>query len=202
MAEKRILVLFAHPALERSRVNVELIRAAKSLDGVLVHDLYDEYPDFHIDVDREQALLLEHDVIVLHHPFYWYSAPAIVKEWMDLVLQYGFAYGTEGVALTGKWMLSAITTGGVAEAYVDGADSYSVRQFLLPFEQTARLCHMESLPPFVVHGTHRLEAADIQGYVEEYERLLLALRSDGLDPARVRHLASLNLALDPSSTDV
>ena len=32
------------------------------------HDLYEAYPDFDIDVRREQALLLAHDVIVLPAP--------------------------------------------------------------------------------------------------------------------------------------
>ena len=58
--------------------------------------LYAAYPDFMIDVKREQQLLLDHDIIVLQHPFYWYSSPAIIKEWLDLVLENGWAYGTGG----------------------------------------------------------------------------------------------------------
>ena len=76
----RVLVLFAHPALEKSRVNRHLLRAIEGLPDVTVHDLYEEYPDFQIDAEREQELLRTHDVIVLQHPFYWYSAPALVKE--------------------------------------------------------------------------------------------------------------------------
>jgi len=60
-------------------------------------------------------------MIVFHHPFYWYSSPAILKEWQDLVLEYGFAYGHEGTALRGKKSLSAsrleeasrLTAGGI-----------------------------------------------------------------------------------------
>ena len=62
------------------------------VEGVTVNNLYEKYPDFFIDVPEEQRLLLENDIIIWHHPFYWYSAPAILKEWMDLVLQHGFAY--------------------------------------------------------------------------------------------------------------
>jgi putative NADPH-quinone reductase len=98
----RVLILFAHPALERSRVNRVLIRDLDQLDGVTFHDLYEAYPDFDVDVAREQALLLEHDTIVLQHPFYWYSTPALIKQWEDLVLQHGWAYGHEGNALRGK----------------------------------------------------------------------------------------------------
>ncbi len=89
----QILILFAHPALEKSRVNRQLIRSIHGLDGVTIHDLYETYPDFNIQVKAEQDLLLAHDIIVFHHPFYWYSSPALLKEWQDLVLEYGFAYG-------------------------------------------------------------------------------------------------------------
>ena len=67
----RILVLFAHPALEKSRVNRRLVQAVRDLDGVTLHDLYEAYPDLDIDVAREQELLTLHDVIVFQHPFYW-----------------------------------------------------------------------------------------------------------------------------------
>jgi putative NADPH-quinone reductase len=93
--EKRTLLLFAHPAYQKSRVNRHLLAAAQQVEGVHIHDLYEEYPNFHIDVPREQNLLLEHDVVVFQHPFYWYSCPALLKEWLDLVLQHGFAFGDE-----------------------------------------------------------------------------------------------------------
>lgn len=109
---QKILVLFAHPAYRRSRSNRALRAAVEALDGVTFHDLYETYPDFAVDVDREQALLAEHDVIVCLHPFFWYSAPALVKEWLDLVLEHGWAYGHEGRQLEGKRWLQAVTVGG------------------------------------------------------------------------------------------
>jgi glutathione-regulated potassium-efflux system ancillary protein KefG len=74
----KVLVLFAHPALERSRVNRALLRAVQGTPAVTLHDLYETYPDLQIDVGREQALLLAHDVFVFQHPFYWYSVPSIL----------------------------------------------------------------------------------------------------------------------------
>ncbi|WP_225875317.1 NAD(P)H-dependent oxidoreductase [[Limnothrix rosea] IAM M-220] len=51
---------------------------------------------------REKQLCLDHNIVVWQHPFFWYSAPAMLKKWPDLVLEYGFAYGHEGTALHGK----------------------------------------------------------------------------------------------------
>ncbi|MEO0407320.1 MAG: NAD(P)H-dependent oxidoreductase [Cyanobacteria bacterium P01_A01_bin.135] len=183
MTPLRILILFAHPALEKSRVNRQLIRAAKSLDNVTLHDLYEAYPQFDINVAREQQLLVNHDIIVFQHPFYWYSSPALLKEWQDLVLEYGFAYGQDGTMLQGKKCFSAITTGGSKEAYCrQGYNYYSIRELLTPFEQTARLCGMEYLPPFVVHGTHQLNSTeDIAPHAENYRALLINLRDRTID---------------------
>ncbi|MHC5048843.1 MAG: NAD(P)H-dependent oxidoreductase, partial [Planctomycetota bacterium] len=104
--ERRILVLFAHPAFEKSRVNRRLVGAIEQLEGVTVNDLYESYPDFDVDVEREQELLVAHEVLVLQHPLYWYSAPALLKEWIDLVLEHGWAYGAGGDALLGKKAMS------------------------------------------------------------------------------------------------
>ena len=77
---RNVLVLFAHPSPGRSEVNGPMARAASGIDGVTLVDLYAEYPDFRINVDREQKRLLDNEVIVFQHPLYWYSTPAILKE--------------------------------------------------------------------------------------------------------------------------
>lgn len=102
MIEKKVLVLYAHPSQHRSEVNQPLFEAAGEIDGVTPVDLYGEYPSFNINIEREQRRLIEHDVVIFQFPLFWYSTPAILKEWQDLVLEYGFAYGREGKALHGK----------------------------------------------------------------------------------------------------
>lgn len=184
---RRVLILFAHPAYERSRVNRALVQAIQGLEGVTFHDLYEACPDLHVDVRAEQRLLLDHDAIVFQHPFYWYSAPALVREWQDLVLEHGWAYGRGATALHGKATLNAVTTGGPAEAYAPGGwNRFTMRQLLAPFDQTAYLCGMRYLPPFVVHGSLRFpDAAAAAGEGARYRRALVALRDGLLDAAAV-----------------
>ena len=182
-------MLFAHPVVEKSRVNRALVARAAGLEGVRVHDLYDAYPDFDVDVAREQALLEAHDVVVVHHPFYWYGTPALVTQWIDLVLEHGWAYGARGKALVGKWWVHALTAGGGADAYRDGGfNRHTVRGMLAPFEQTAYLCGMRFLPPFVVHGTHRLEPPEIAAHAARYRAFLERLRDPDFDLAAVAPL--------------
>jgi len=153
----KVLLQFAHPALEKSRVHKHLLASAKGLAGVTINDLYELYPDFDIDIEREQALLMKHDVIILQHPFYWYSAPAIIKQWLDLVLEHGWAYGQKGKVLAGKILAQCISSGGSANSYsTDGKNKRSMDEYLYPFSQTAALCSMQYSPPFVVFGTHKI----------------------------------------------
>jgi glutathione-regulated potassium-efflux system ancillary protein KefG len=190
---RKILILFAHPRLENSRVNLRLIEAVPRLDNITFHDLYESYPDFNIDVEREKALLLEHDVIVWHHPLYWYSSPPLLKQWIDMVLEYGWAYGTGGDNLNGKIIFNAITAGGNDDAYCpEGYNRYTIPDFLRPFQQTARLCLMEYLPPFAVLGTHGFGESEISKAAEEYGLLFSEIGNGGFDLERVRRVDFLN----------
>jgi putative NADPH-quinone reductase len=196
--ERRILVLFAHPSLERSEVNRPLAEATARVDGVTFVDLYAEYPALDIDVEREQARLLDHDVVVFMHPLYWYSTPAILKEWQDLVLEHGFAYGSGGTALQGKIFLSALTAGGPEVAYcAQGYNHFTIRELLQPLEQTAILCGMLYLPPFALFSA--LTAVDdgrVNTHVIDWVRVLEALRDDRLDITAAQDLTQLNGDLD------
>ncbi len=192
-----VLVLFAHPAIRKSRVNRRLVAAVRDLEGVTVNDLYNEYPDLDIDVAREQELLAKNDVVVFQHPFYWYSTPTILKEWQDLVLEHGWAYGHDGDALRGKTLLNVLTTGGSEDSYrAKGSNRFSVRQLLAPIEQTAWLCGMNFLPPFVVHGTFRLTAPEIEDHALDYRRLLESLRDGRVRADSVAGLQRLNTDVD------
>jgi len=195
---RRVLVLFAHPVMERSRVNKRLVAAVRDLPEVTVHDLYEAYPTFGIDVAREQELLREHDAVVFQHPFYWYSTPAILKEWQDLVLQHGWAYGAGGTALRGKVTLNALTTGGPAAAYRrDGYNRFTVRELLAPWEQTAHLCQMRFLAPFVVHAALRVVGDDdVDDARDGYRRLIEGLRDERLDFERAARADNLAEELD------
>ena len=190
---KKILILFAHPAFQKSLINKTLIEAIKDLEDVTINNLYEKYPDFFIDVPVEQKLLTEHDIIIWHHPFYWYSAPALIKEWMDLVLQHGFAYGTHGRALEGKWAMSCISTGGRKEVYsADGKNRYTINQFLAPFIQSASLCRMTNLPPFVVHGSHTLNGDQIKKYADDYKSVIKLLRDNKIETERLNSMEYMN----------
>jgi len=179
----RLLVYYAHPGHKYSHANSRMARVAAALDGITFVDLYHDYPRFDIDADVEQQRLVEHDVVLFQFPMFWYSTPSILKEWQDLVLEHGFAYGSGGDRLAGKRMLLAITAAGPTDAYAPGGyQHYPIRDFLRPLEQTARLCAMRFSPPYVLYASLKAPAdGRIEAHLEGYRRLLQAIRDDRYD---------------------
>ncbi len=194
----KVLILFAHPRLSGSNVQRVLVDAVKGLPGVTFHDLYAAYPDFTIDVGHEQALLAEHDLIVLQHPFYWYSAPSIIKEWLDLVLEIGWAYGPGGDSLHRKFLMNAISTGGAEAAYRHhGRNRFELAELLSPFNQSAHLCGMAYLEPFAVFAGRWLTNEDLALRASDYQGLIEGFRDDRIDPmARLAKGYALPLAFE------
>ena len=141
-SKPHILILFAHLALQQSRINSAMAGAIRGMEGVTFHDLLEAYPDFYIDVETERRLLAHSDLIVFHHPIYWYSAPA--------------------------------------EAYrPDGVHGYPLEEFLRPFEQMARFCGMNYLPPLVVQGGVGLSDEQIRAHAGRYRDFLADYRPAG-----------------------
>jgi glutathione-regulated potassium-efflux system ancillary protein KefG len=174
---RKILVLFFHPRFEESRANRMLASAAQSSQAVTFRDMYELYPDFNIDVAAEKECLTGHDIIVFQHPFFWYNCPPLMKQWIDLVLEYGWAYGKGGDKLAGKWVLQVITSAGTFEVYrPEGRNRFTYRTLLSAFDQTMHLCQMRYLPPFIVPGAPRLSREQLGQYTAQYGRILYGLQ--------------------------
>jgi putative NADPH-quinone reductase len=179
----KILVIYAHSAPHQSRVNRKLAAAAAAVPGVTVLDLYETYPDFTIDVAAGQALLVEADAVVLVHPVQWYGMPALLKEWIDRVLQPGWACGAGGTALAGKTCWLAVTAGSAREAYaIDGAHGRPLEEFLLQQRQIAALCQMQWEQPSILYGAHQIDNAAVDAHVAAFRTRLLGFASPDLEP--------------------
>jgi glutathione-regulated potassium-efflux system ancillary protein KefF len=175
MNEQSVLVLYAHPAPHRSPLNRRLADAARALPGVVVQDLYDSYPDFDIDAEHERAQVEAARLLVFLHPIRWYGMPSLLKEWMDVVMAPGWAYGKPDSALRGKGYWLVATTGSDADAYRPGGlHGRPFADFLAPFEQTAALCGMDWIAPLLMHGAAQAGEAAVEAHVAEFTRRLQA----------------------------
>ncbi|WP_130832247.1 glutathione-regulated potassium-efflux system ancillary protein KefG [[Erwinia] mediterraneensis] len=176
----KILLLYAHPEAQDSIVNRVLLQPAQQLEHVTVHDLYAHYPDFFIDIHYEQQLLREHQVVVFQHPLYTWSCPALLKEWLDRVLSRGFASGTGGNALEGKYWRSVITTGEPEAAYHgNGLNRYPMSDIMRPFELTAQMCRMHWMTPMIIYWARRQTPETMKKFARAYGDWLAAPLPNG-----------------------
>lgn len=151
----KTLVILAHPSIADSRVNKRWKQElAQHPDEIAIHELYKEYPDWNIDIEREQKLLEAHNHIILQFPLYWYSYPPLLKKWLDDVFTHGWAYGSKGNKLKGKKLGIAMSIGDKKENYLPtGSVSFTVEEVITPFKASAVHVGAIALPYFAVFGS-------------------------------------------------
>ncbi|MGR3208317.1 NAD(P)H-dependent oxidoreductase [Bacillus glycinifermentans] len=170
----KVLVLAVHPNMEQSAVNKAFVEELKGEPNITVHELYKEYPDEVIDVEKEQRLLEEHDRIVFQFPLYWYSSPPLLKKWLDHVLLYGWAYGSTGKALHGKEFMVAVSAGAGEEAYqAGGSNHYSISELLRPFQATSNFIGTTYLPPYVFYQAGTAGKSELAEGAKQYREHVL-----------------------------
>jgi len=110
-------MILAHPNIEESIGNKIISNIIAQQKNTEVRHLDQLYPDFKIDIKTEQEALLSAETIVFQYPLFWYSTPAILKEWIDQVFQYGFAFGANSYNLEGKKIILSFTIGSPTTDY-------------------------------------------------------------------------------------
>lgn len=171
---QKILIIYAHPDPSGSTANQAMINAAQQVKNVTIVDLYAKYPDFKIDIKAEQQLLAAHDILIFQFPLYWYSSPALLKEWQDVVLEHGVNYGSKINVLTNKTFFCAVTAGVDQQEFLTAGRSLPT--ILCPFEQTFQYCKLQILPPFLLYNAPNDPTAPaIKQHAASYAKLLIAL---------------------------
>ncbi|WLI08960.1 glutathione-regulated potassium-efflux system oxidoreductase KefF [Pseudomonas sp. FP597] len=172
-----ILIIFAHPYPDKSKVNQLMLKLAANNSDVTIRSLYDLYPDFNIDVEAEQKAVEQAQLLVLQHPLYWYSYPPLLKLWIDKVLTQGWAYGKGATGLKDKSMLWAVTTGGDHDHF-DLGDHPGFAVLAQPLHATASYCQMRWLAPVVIHGAYGADQNGLLSQIRRYGARLASWKED------------------------
>ena len=189
----KILLITAHPALEKSRNNIRLMKAAGSIENVVIRDLYELYPRFFINTAKEQQYLEQSQVIILQHPFYWYGIPALMKQYLDMVFTHGWAYGKDTNKLKDKILFNALTTSGTRESYhANEHNRFPLSDYLIPYNQLAHVCKMHYLPPFVLHESGKATATESARHAKQFKTLIQMLANDGPELEKLKEMNYLN----------
>ncbi|MEK6190183.1 MAG: NAD(P)H-dependent oxidoreductase [Carnobacterium alterfunditum] len=177
----KTLVIISHPEMMESGSQQYLLSSIPEGKDITIHHLESVYPDFNIDVEMEQALLKEHERIIFQFPFYWYSAPALLKKWQDEVLMDGFAYGKRGKVLAGKEFGLVMSIGVKEEEYQPGGrEGFSIDELTKPFQALALKTGMVFLKTLPIFQFSYLTEEQKMNLLIRYQQYLTREKEDSL----------------------
>lgn len=177
----KTLVVVGHPHIDGSVVNKRWVEELKKYPELFtVHELYKVYPDGMIDVAKEQALIEAHGNLVLQFPIYWFNCTPLLKQWLDDVFTYGWAYGSTSDKLVNKKIGLAVSAGIKQKDYAkNGRYLFTLEEVLRPFEVTINYIKADYQSFFAFYGAEdqdTLAATNLNQSAEDYIRYLLNIR--------------------------
>jgi len=152
------------------------------------------------DIRQELDKLLWADLLILNFPIFWFSAPAMLKGWIDRVLVSGVCYGGKRFydqgGLAGKKALVTVTLGGREHMFGEGAIHGPLEDMLRPILRgTLAYVGFEVLEPFVAWHVPYISAEARQDFLRNYQQRLEGLADD--QPLVFPKLAQFDEALYP-----
>lgn len=169
---KKALVIFAHPYFEYSNANVELIKAYDGAENLVFRDLYEEYPDFHIETFKERKRIREYERLVFHFPLIWFSVPPLLKLWIDEVFDISWNL-EKNHPLQNKDAIIVVTVGGKPENYLpNGMYETSVEDLLKPLTLSLKVNQIDVKEFITIYNADDLTKEELSQHAEKLTKTL------------------------------
>ena len=166
---KKTLIILAHPDLTRSMANKKLKEEVEKNTDIIVHNIYEEYPNGKINLEKELNLLKETGTLILQFPMQWFNCPSLLKEWIDTVFMAAHFTESGEKILANKKIGLAVTTGAPKEVYEGKLEG-----ILAPFVLSIDYLNAKNIPIFSVHGVMpgKISEAEIEENAKKYAEYL------------------------------
>lgn len=152
---RKVVILLAHPNIKESQANKALVDAVSDMEGVAVFNLYELSQEIAFNVDEWSKIISDASAVIYQFPFYWMSAPSLLKKWQDEV----FTFLSKTPAVAGKPLTVVTTTGSEYEAYRSGGrNRFTTDELLRPYQVSAIHSGMSWQTPIVVYGMGTADA--------------------------------------------
>lgn len=170
---KKTLVLFAHPYFEHSTTNVRLIECYEGIENITFRDLYEDYPDFHIQPFKERKRIVDFDRIIFHFPLIWFGLPPLLKLWIDEVFDIRWITEDGLNILSGKDAIIVTSVGGRHSTYTSlGKYGVSVETLLAGLRVSLNVNKIKLKKVQVIYNADDLSASQLDGYVTELSKII------------------------------
>lgn len=161
-------MIVAHPELQASGTQQFLKEAAHSADGVTWHPLKWVNTNDNAIIGQERKMLQNYTRIILQFPLYWYQAPALLLQWLAVVL-----HTDDEQKMAEKELGIVVNIGQPLSDYrLGGSQGFSLSELLSPFAAIARRLKMKLLPLFVIEQFHYQQENQKKHLLVEYLQYL------------------------------
>ena len=152
---KQVVVLLTHPNIKESRAN-KALDAISDMGEVAIYNLYEMRMEDAFNAEIWSTIISHASALVFQFPFYWMSAPSLLKRWLDEV----FTYLAKTPAVAGKTLMVVTTAGSEHDAYRSGGrNRFTVDELLRPYQASAVHAGMVWQTPLIVYGMGTSEAS-------------------------------------------
>lgn len=130
----------------------DLYADAPQLQTFYGHELSAEQQNY---IKAEQAKIKSARFTVVQFPMYWFSFPAILKNYFDLVYAHGFAYPgrfAESPLNDGRQVMLSITTQSTKEDFSDSGCNGNIEKILYPMELAFKFVGYKIAPAEVYYA--------------------------------------------------
>jgi len=178
--KNKTLVIMAHSNPKDSKFNKVIQEALQEEETIIYKDIKSLYDNFNFDVKKEQQDIIDAQKIVFQFPLYWYTAPSILKQWVDDIFAYDFAFKYneakewEALALVGKKFQMVVTLGGSKEEYEE--IGININNCLSSYSSTALVLGMEEQKPYLLYGVDSNKYSN-----EELDNIVLDIKESVLN---------------------
>jgi putative NADPH-quinone reductase len=170
---KKTLVLFAHPYFEHSTTNVRLLECYEPMQNVTFRDLYEDYPDFHIQAFRERKRIVDYDRIIFHFPIIWFGLPPLLKLWIDEVFDMRWIAEGQHNILSGKDAVIVTSVGGSESNYTrEGKYKTTAEELLTGLCVSLDINNIDLKNTHIIYNADNLEEEQLEDYCKELSQIL------------------------------
>lgn len=170
---KKTLVLFAHPFLEFSDNSRELTNFYERHQHYTFRDLYEEYPDFHVQAFRERKRLKDYDRFIFHFPLIWFGMPPLLRLWLDEVVDGNWLKDPLQNPFYGKEIFILVTTRSKQRSFGrNGKHHYSVEELISGLLVSLHIFKADIKNIYIVYEAENLSKKEIIIHKQKFSEIL------------------------------
>lgn len=170
---KKTLVLFAHPYYEHSTTNVQLIDCYKNNPNITFRDLYEDYPDFHIQPFRERKRIGVYDRLIFHFPLVWFGLPPLLKLWIDEVFDMKWLNHDTDNPLAEKEAIIVVSAGGSEDNFSkSGRYQYTISELIAGLKVSLDVNNIKIVDELFIYDADDIKIEKVTDYAHLLTKMI------------------------------